>query len=171
MTQQKRWKIPAVDSEKATELSEKLSEELSEALGVSPVVAALLVRRGMTDVGSASAFLSPDIKDLHDPMKLTGMARAAERLAAAVIEGERIALYGDYDVDGTTSVALMTLFFNALGVEPLCHIPDRVSEGYGLNTAAVESLAEQGAHVVITADCGSTNHAEVARAAALGVDV
>jgi single-stranded-DNA-specific exonuclease len=125
----------------------------------------------MRDVKSASAFLSPDIKDLHDPMTLLGMARAAERLATAVIEGERIALYGDYDVDGTTSVALMTLFFNALGVEPLCRIPDRVSEGYGLNIAAIESLAEQGVGVIITADCGSTNHEEVARGASLGIDV
>ncbi len=167
MSLKKRWNIPSVSGSDNAELVNKLSV----GLGIQAITAQLLVNRGLVDIDSASSFLSPDINDLHDPNLLLGMDRAVERLARAVTEGERIALYGDYDVDGTTSVSLMTLFFKELGVEPLCHIPDRVSEGYGLNSEAVRRLTEMGANVTITADCGSTNHEEVELASLLGMDM
>ncbi len=169
----KRWKIrPAIENP-------ELVEEFCRSLSVQPLTAKLLIQRGHLDTDSASSFLTPNIKELHDPFLLLGMDKAVTRLAAAVTSEvgagvdskERIALYGDYDVDGTTSVWLMTLFFNELGVNPLCHIPDRVTEGYGLNTGAIKELAGKCATIIITADCGSTNHKEVAYAKELGVDV
>jgi single-stranded-DNA-specific exonuclease len=159
----KSWKVNPANIE--------LAEEFVRVLDVLPLTAQLLINRGLVDCDKAFSYLSPSLGDLHDPYLLKGMTPAIERLAAAIAGGELIALYGDYDVDGTTSVALMYLFFAEIGVKTLKYIPGRVTEGYGLNTGAIKSLADLGARVIITADCGSTDHGPVRYASELGVDV
>ena len=159
----KSWKVNPQNTE--------LAEEFVKVLGVLPLTAQLLINRGLVDCDKAFSYLSPSLTDLHDPFLLKGMTSGVERLTAAIAGGELIALYGDYDVDGTTSVALMYLFFAEIGVKTLKYIPGRVTEGYGLNTGAVKSLADSGAKVIVTADCGSTDHESVRYASGLGVDV
>ncbi len=159
----KSWKVNPANTE--------LQEEFVKVLDILPLTAQLLINRGLVDCDKAFSYLSPSLKDLHDPFLLKGMAPAVDRLAAAIDDGELIALYGDYDVDGTTSVALLHLFFAEIGVKTLKYIPARITEGYGLNEGAVKSLSEEGAKVIITADCGSTDHGSVRYAAGLGVDV
>lgn len=116
-------------------------------------------------------FLDPSLKNLPDPFSLPDMDRAAERLAEAVVEGQTIAIYGDYDVDGTVGSAILRKFLRSLGVEPVVYQPDRQKEGYGVNREAIERLAEQGIQLLVTVDCGITSVAEVARANELGLDV
>ena len=158
----KRWKVNPINRE--------LAEELGSALHVLPLTAQLLINRGLVDFDRAFSFLSPELADLHDPFLLSGMDLAVERVRAAMDGGEKIAIYGDYDVDGTTGTALLHLFFKELGVETLCYIPERLSEGYGLNCDALKGLAEKGVSLVITVDCGTSNFTEVEYASTVGVD-
>jgi len=116
-------------------------------------------------------YLEPSLKNLPDPFSLPDMDQGADRLAEAIVEGQKIAVYGDYDVDGTVGSAIMRRFLRMLGVEPTIYQPDRQKEGYGVNQAAVERLAEEGHKLLITVDCGITNVKEVARANDLGMDV
>ncbi len=139
--------------------------------GVSPIVARLLVSRGITEPEAARAFLTADLDSLHDPMLLPDMDKAVERVAQAVRRGEKTAVYGDYDVDGQTSTALLVRGLAALGLRPDWYIPERVAEGYGLNQAAVDELGAAGVRLLITVDCGIQASAEVARAQAVGMDV
>ncbi len=136
-----------------------------------PLTAQLLINRGLADSGKASSFLRPDLKDLHDPFLLKDMDRAVDRIVRAMNKREKIAIYGDYDVDGTTSTAMLHLFFKEIGVETLCYIPDRMKEGYGLNAEALKKLHGDGIKVVITVDCGSSNREEVRFAGSLGLDI
>jgi single-stranded-DNA-specific exonuclease len=117
------------------------------------------------------AFLDPTVKRLMpDPHVLTGMQAAAERLADAVERGESVAIFGDYDVDGATSAALLACFLRAGGLAPIIHIPDRIFEGYGPNVEAIRSLAERGAKLLVTVDCGTTSMGPLAEARRLGLD-
>lgn len=159
----KRWKVNPANKE--------LQEILGKELNILPITAQLLVNRGLVDCDKAFSFLQPDLKSLHDPFLLKDMDRAACRVASAVADGERIAVYGDYDVDGTTATALLYLFFREIGVEAACYIPDRMREGYGLNREAVRKLHASGTRLLITVDCGSSNFEEVACANSLGLDV
>jgi single-stranded-DNA-specific exonuclease len=132
----------------------------------------LLWNRGVRDGEGAAAFLRPTLAHgLRSPLLLQDMERATERLADALGAGERIAVYGDYDVDGVTGAAQLVLFLRELGADPLLHVSHRAREGYGLNADALRALQAAGARVVITADCGSANHAELELAAGLGLDV
>jgi len=115
---EKRWTITRAD--------EELLLSLQSALDVLPVTAQLLVNRGFGDKVAASSFLSPGLGALHDPFLLSGMLDGVDRLIEAVRDGEKIAIYGDYDVDGTTSTALLHLFFREIGVETVCCIPERL---------------------------------------------
>lgn len=120
----------------------------------------------------AEHFLSPTLRGLMpDPSVLTDMGRAAERIAQAIQTGEQIAIFGDYDVDGACSSALMLRYLRALGHEPLLHIPDRIEEGYGPNAAAMRGLAERGARLVLTVDCGVSAFAPLEAAADAGLEV
>lgn len=159
----KRWKIASADK--------KLQGTLEKELDILPVTAQLLINRGLVSPDKAFSFFRPNLTDLHDPFLLKDMDRTAERLSSAIRNREKIAVYGDYDVDGTTSTALLYLFFKEIGVDVLYYIPDRKSEGYGLNTEALKKLAAGGVRVVITVDCGSSNHAEAEEAASLGLDL
>ena len=135
------------------------------------LVARVLAGRGVT-AEAAPEFLNPTLKSLMpNPSTLTDMDRLAERIVVAIESGERIAIFGDYDVDGATSAALLTRFLRAQGVEPSIYIPDRLFEGYGPNPEAMRTLAEEGVQLVIAVDCGTTSFAALETARELGVDV
>jgi len=144
---------------------------LSRALGLPATAAELLVRRGLAAPADAEAFLQARLADLPDPFTMKGMAEASERLARAIVGRERIVLFGDYDVDGVTSVALTSGVLRALGVEAERYIPNRLVEGYGLNVEAVSQLAQGGPGLLIALDCGVTAVGEVAHAVSLGLEV
>ena len=145
--------------------------EALEAAGVSPLVARVLCARGLSTPQQAQSMLSGPA-DLADPFLMRDMARAAARVRQALDGGERIAVYGDYDVDGITSTCLLTSFLFSRGArEVIPYIPDRLEEGYGLNCDAISALAARGVTLLITVDCGITAVEEAAWAASLGVDV
>lgn len=147
-----------------------LQRLLSTATGFPPLLCQVLVNRGLTETAAIRAFLTPSLHDLQDPYLLHGMERAVQRLLRALQHGERMAIYGDYDVDGVTATALLVTFFRELGIQVPYYIPDRDSEGYGLNAGAMRQLAAQGVRLLITVDCGSTAVEEIALANTLGVD-
>ena len=121
---------------------------------------------------AVDAFLDPTVKRaMPDPDVLTAMPAAAARIADAIGRGERVAIFGDYDVDGATSAALLARFLRHCGLDPLIHIPDRLFEGYGPNVEAVRALAEKGATLLVTVDCGTTSVAPLTEARKLGMDV
>jgi len=136
-----------------------------------PIVATVLAARGITQRDQADLFYKPHLNAEHDPLLLPGMHDAIDRTRRAIAEGERIALYGDFDVDGVTSIAVLHLGLAPLGAKTVHYIPDRFAEGYGLNFGAVRKLREQGATLLITADCGISSVDEVALANSLGLDV
>lgn len=158
----KRWVDVACDEAVALRLARELSLE--------PLAARVLACRGLGAPGDAERFLAARLADLPDPFRMKGMEEAVARLARALAGGERMALYGDYDVDGVTSTALLAGFLRAAGGEVVTYVPHRLVEGYGLNTDAVRRLAHGGARVLISLDCGITSVAEVRAAADLGVD-
>lgn len=135
------------------------------------VVLAVLYQRGLRDPEAVRTFLAPETAPLHDAASLPDIGPALDRLAAALRAGERIALYGDYDVDGVTSLALFAGALRLAGAEPLVALPRRDREGYGLHMAAVAALAEQGARVLVTLDHGVGAPAEIAEARRRGIDV
>ncbi|MBI3070843.1 MAG: single-stranded-DNA-specific exonuclease RecJ [Deltaproteobacteria bacterium] len=144
---------------------------LAGELGVSEIVAATLIRRGLDDVDRARRFLAPDLANLARPNALKGFEAAVSRIVDAVGRREKVALYGDYDCDGVTAVALLSRFLKEIGLETIAFIPRRFVEGYGLAKSAVSTLAEKGATVLVTADCGISAADEVAFAKTLGMDV
>jgi single-stranded-DNA-specific exonuclease len=148
-----------------------LAESLSRAAGISRVTGQVLANRGIRDASAAKRFLQPQLDHLGDPFRLAGMKAAADRLQRALREDERIALFGDYDVDGTTGTAILARFFRLVGRDPLIRIPHRMTDGYGLNAAAVEDFAAAGAKVLVTIDCGTNDHEEIELANARGMDV
>jgi single-stranded-DNA-specific exonuclease len=134
------------------------------------LLARVLAGRGV-EVEAALAFLDPTVRALMpDPDGLAGMPAAAARLADAVERGERIAILGDYDVDGATSAATLARYLRWCGIEPIIHIPDRLFEGYGPNSEAVRALAARGATLLVTVDCGTVSHEPLAEARRLGMD-
>ena len=143
---------------------------LAAELSLSPLLCQVLINRGITDATSARTFLTPSLHGLHDPCQILGMDAAVRRITAAVQQGEPMAVYGDYDVDGVTATALLMTFFEELGLRVASYIPEREGEGYGLNAEAMRYLARQGTRLLITVDCGSTAVSEVALARELGID-
>ena len=140
-------------------------------MGLSPVLAHLLAARGQ-DEASAQDYLNPTLKKLMpDPFILAEMEGAVARVAAALEQGQRIAVFGDYDVDGSVSSALLAEFFTSLGQLPRIYIPDRMTEGYGPSAPAFAVLKEEGAQMIITVDCGASGGAAFETARALGLDV
>lgn len=151
---------------------EPMPEAARAAFGDIPrPVAQAFYTRGYTDKTAAEQFLNSDSSVFRDPFVLVGMHKAAERVLAAVSASEPIVVYGDYDADGVTATALMTLVLRSVGARVSHYIPNRFDEGYGLNLDAVETISQSGARVMITVDCGVRSVQEVARAAGLGMDV
>lgn len=144
---------------------------VGEALKLPSIVAKVLVARGYRTAGDASKFLSDALTELPDPFTMKGLPQAVERLLRAITTRETVTLYGDYDVDGVSSTALLTTFLRQVGLEVRTYIPHRLGEGYGLNRAAIERIAAEGSTLLVTLDCGITSHAEIERANELGLNV
>jgi len=159
----KRWIVRPPD--------ETRTLELAAALGVSRIVAGLLVARGYQDLGSAQSFLKPSLGQLHDPFLMRGMSDAVKRVLSAIDNQEPILIYGDYDVDGTTGTAVLLRAFRMLGATAGYHVPHRFTEGYGIQQAALEKAASEGYKLVVSVDCGIRAHEPLHWARANGLDV
>jgi single-stranded-DNA-specific exonuclease len=144
--------------------------EIARSLEIAPLFGQLLAQRGIVHEAEAREFLQPDLSRLHDPFLMRDMDRAVERLERAIQTGERILLYGDYDVDGTTSVALMYAFLSVFYKNIDYYLPDRDKEGYGISREGVTYARQNGCSLVIAMDCGIKAHGTIAGAAAYGID-
>ncbi len=145
--------------------------QLSSELGVDPVLAELLVQRGVHTFEQARSFFRPNLNDLHDPFLMTDMDKAVERVHNAVVSREKILVYGDYDVDGTTAVSLVYSFLSRLTSQLDFYIPERYDEGYGVSYKGIDWAAENGFRLIITLDCGIKANEKVEYARSKGIDV
>ena len=159
----KNWQFTPHDSARVA--------DLHRAAGVSPIVAQLLVSRGIYDPGIANQFLAAKLSDLRDPAELPGVEEAADRIQRAIREERHITIFGDYDADGMTSTAILLLGLRLLGARVDFYVPNRMEEGYGLNRAALTTLAERGVSQVISVDCGIASLEEARVASELGLEL
>ena len=159
----KRWIVREHDAERAA--------SLARVLGVSPILAALLITRGYAEERDARVFLSPTYDQLHEPYSMLGMKEAVQRLQHAIANGERVLIYGDYDVDGTTGTAILLRALKLLGANVGFHIPHRFTEGYGIQQAALEKAFADGCKLVVSVDCGIRAHEPLYWAREVGLDV
>jgi len=159
----KRWIVREHDAERAA--------SLARVLGVSPILATLLIARGYADERAARVFLSPTYDGLHEPYSMLGMKQAVARLQHAIANGERVLIYGDYDVDGTTGTAILLRALKLLGANVSFHIPHRFTEGYGIQQPALEKAFVEGCKLVISVDCGIRAHEPLHWARKVGLDV
>jgi single-stranded-DNA-specific exonuclease len=158
-----KWVLAESDNEAAS--------RLAESAGLPLIVAKLLVNRGITGPDAAERFLASDLSRLSDPGIFSHMSKAVDRIRMAITANEKIVVYGDYDVDGVTGASLLYLALRQLGAMVSCYIPDRLSEGYGLNARALEKLRTSGVGLVISVDCGITAVREAESARTLGLDL
>jgi len=159
---QKRWQVK-------TPQESTLVEDFRSTLKVDPIVAELLLQREINNFEDAQAFFRPSLDDLHDPFLMQDMDEAVERLQMAIDDGQRVMLFGDYDVDGTTAVALMYSFLKeTLPID--FYIPDRYKEGYGLSKTGIDVAKENGVDLIISLDCGIKSTEEVSYAKSKGID-
>ena len=156
--------------EAISEPEQSAVQQLQKELGVSSTIAALLVQRGMHTFDAAKAFFRPQWQDLHSPFLMRDMDKAVARIQAALEEDQAIMVYGDYDVDGTTSVALMSSFLAEKTQKVFPYIPDRYTEGYGISFKGIDVAAEKGIHLIIALDCGIKAVDKVAYAKEKGID-
>jgi single-stranded-DNA-specific exonuclease len=147
------------------------AERLAGALGIAPVVARLLCQRGLGDPDVAARFLKPSLDQLHDPMALADMRIAIDRILGAVARRERLAIHGDYDVDGITSTVILRRALELLGADVVHFIPERLKDGYGLQPAAIDRLHGDGVSLIISVDCGIRGADAARRARELGIDL
>lgn len=158
-----KWILAESDKEVAT--------ALAESVGLHPLIAQLMVNRGITEASAARSFLACDLSTLSEPGIFNQMQKAVARIQTAVKTGEKITVYGDYDVDGVTGSSLLYLALKDIGAQVECYIPDRMTEGYGLNVRALESLHASGTRLIISVDCGITALQEAKAARGLGLDL
>ncbi len=158
----KRWAYREFDADAA--------QRIESAAKIPRLVAVLLAQRGVTEPDKAAAFLTPSLDQLHDPYLLTGMRTAVERIRAAIAKQEKILVYGDYDVDGTTAVVILRKAIELAGGQADYHVPHRVSEGYGMREEIIERAARDDVKLLISVDTGIRESAVVDKAAALGID-
>ena len=125
---------------------------IARDLNVSNVVARLIYNRGYSDPASGAEFIDPDVSRLHDPFLMKDMDVAVKRISESVARGDKITVYGDYDVDGVTSVTLLYLYLKSIGAEVSYYIPLRAKEGYGVSKSAIDTLSESGTKLIITVD-------------------
>jgi single-stranded-DNA-specific exonuclease len=160
----KRWIVKTAD--------EGIVARQTEQLKVSPLLARLLVLRGLAEPDSAKRYLSSSLRsDLPSPFEMADMEPAVLRVVDAVKRNELIGIWGDYDVDGTTAASVLVSFLRGVGAQPIYHVPHRIEEGYGLNIEGLRRLKERGVSLVITVDCGISNAYEVEAAMDMGLDV
>src|SRR2546430_3666727 len=159
----KRWIVRPPDESRAA--------ELAASLGVSRIVAGLLVARGYEEAESAQTFLNPSLDHLHDPFLMRGMTDAVARLVQAIDRQEPVLIYGDYDVDGTTGTAVLLRALRMLGATAGYHVPHRFTEGYGIQQAGLEKAVSDGYKLVVSVDCGIRAHEPLHWARASGLDI
>ena len=159
----KRWRVKEQDP--------GLVECLVRELGLPELHARLIVNRGMSDPATVKRFLAASLSEIRDPFLLLGMEKAVARLSAAIHRGERICVFGDYDVDGISATALLMSFFRAVDADCFYHIPKRLEDGYGLSRAGIERVASLGAKVVVSVDCGITAGEESLLCSSLGMEL
>ncbi len=150
---------------------EAAAAELAQILGIAPIVARLLCQRGLSDPAEARRFLNPSLDQLHDPMTLADMPVAVDRILAALARKERMAVHGDYDVDGITSTVILRRALEWLGADVIHFIPERLKDGYGLQPAAIDRLHAEGVTLVVSVDCGIRGVEAACRAKELGLDL
>ena len=161
--QEKRWRV--------RENNLAASSRLMRELGVSNILAHLLCNRGLTDPEAAHRFLKPQVESLYDPYLMAGMRQAVDRIRRAIEQHEKIMIYGDYDVDGTTSIIILRKALEGLGADVSYYVPQRLVDGYGMKEEAIRQAHAAGAKLIISADCGIRAHAVVELANEIGVDV
>lgn len=157
------WDQPSGDNATA--------DKLAASCGVDPTIARLLVTRGISEPAEAADFLNPTVDQLHDPFRLVDLPVTVDRLLRAIGAGERIAIHGDYDVDGVTSTVMLQRLLELLGANVVHFIPNRLRDGYGLEPAAIDRLAADQVTVIVSVDCGIRSAAAAIRARELGVDL
>ena len=158
----KKWEYYALDTDKAN--------KIAETFQINPIIAGILLNRGIQTEEEIKTFLNPTRNDFHDPFLMPDMEKAIDRLLKAMEKKEKIVIYGDYDVDGITSITVLKSFLEERGLEVKAHIPNRLEEGYGLNKEAIEKLAKEGYPLMITVDCGISGIEEVEYAKSLGME-
>ena len=159
----KRWQILEGNKLQIT--------QLQQSLNVSEALCHILISRGITNYDKAKSYFRPTLDDLHDPFLMKDMQKAVDRIELAIAKKEKILVYGDYDVDGATSAALLIRLLGALGLEAGYYIPDRLLEGYGPSGDALVSLRDSGASLVVTVDCGAQAFEALSMAHEAGLDV
>jgi single-stranded-DNA-specific exonuclease len=157
-----KWKLP--------EKNNTSPVHLSDELGLNPIVVTILSNRLISNSEDVRRFLRPSLKDLHNPFLMKDIDKGVDRLITAISRSERIVVYGDYDADGITSIAVLVKFLRGIQQPVTYYIPDRITEGYGLNRAAIDAIGNDGASLIITVDCGITDTEEVTYAASRGID-
>ena len=162
-------RIPAIWEH--SDVDESLATALSQALGINPIVARLLLLRGVTTPDEASRFLNPTLDQLHDPFLVTDLRLGVDRLLAAIERGERIAIHGDYDVDGVTSTVMLRRTVELLGGHVVHYIPERLTDGYGLQPEGIDRLKAMDVQVVVSVDCGIRSQSAAERARSVGIDL
>lgn len=158
-----RWILPQTDPDQV--------QELASALRIRPLTARILLNRGLSTPEAALRFLRPSLEHLHDPFLMAGMRAAVDRLKAAVDQRQKILIYGDYDVDGTTSVVILKKAIELAGGQAEFHVPHRLKDGYGMRTEVIEQAAKSGVNLIISVDTGIRAQEVVRAAGALGIDV
>jgi len=158
-----RWKFPDTNA--------GAQSLLARELGISPIVSQILINRGITTPDDAKGFLFPSLEHLLNPFLMKDMGKGIERLIQAILEREQIVIYGDYDADGITSIVILVKFLKEIHDRTTYYIPGRIEEGYGLSKAAIDRFREDGTNLIITVDCGISDHEEIAYATTLGIDV
>lgn len=166
MVKKKEWNVKFGRNEMVSEV-----EAIAKALGIKPLTARLLYTRGYKDAESAGEFIRNENISFHDPFLMADMEKAVDRILSALENKEKIVIYGDYDVDGVTSVSILYLYLKDKGADVGYYIPSRTGEGYGINPSAIESLSEKDTKLLITVDTGITAVAETEYAKKLGLDV
>ena len=158
----KEWKIYEVD--------EKKVEEISNKYNLNKLISTILANRNITTEEEIRLFLSPTRKDFHNPFLITDMEKSVNRIIKAIENKEKVTIYGDYDVDGITSITVLKSFLNDRGLETFQYIPNRLNEGYGLNNNAIEKIKHQGCDLMITVDCGISAINEIDYANSIGIE-
>lgn len=147
------------------------ASQLARKAGITPLQAQLLINRGITESTVAQSFLSPRLSQMADPMLMKGMDLAVKTIIAAMKTQDKITIYGDYDADGLTATAVLLHFFSDLGIPVTSYVPNRLEEGYGLNSEAIEQISRNGTGLIITVDCGISGAREIDLAKGLGLEV
>lgn len=163
--ERKKWNV------KASTVEKSLVDELTATLGISNILSTLIINRGYNTPKDAHSFISKSAEIMHDPLLLDDMEKGCLRILDAVNRNERISIYGDYDVDGVTSVSILYMYLEGLGADVNYYIPSRKNEGYGVSESAIRKLADEGTNLIITVDTGVTANEEVELAKSLGIDV